>query len=471
MDEGGQIDSDTYTEVIVNSSFTLSPAGHNPECFRLFEAVEAGSIPVMVKSDLYITTTDIHPCREALKHWNDAPLLVLDNWDDLFPTMHKLLKNLGKLDSMQRDLQIWYEKYMKQRVRDFEDFMIDDTPNSEVDATTFAIKGTGTSDETTSLLIANTSISLIVSFWANAVPDSKTSLHYHEMEAAFIANLANQYLSQLVIILDSVSKEANCSHFERRILSIYAKHHTNSPHVQKLICIPHTSGQPTYLDMFRYVTHDLVTSRVAIVANADHVFDNTLRHAGLLRQNTVLTLSSHGYYTEPSGSATLVPPNIQQYYTQIIPSQLMPKPTQEKVVRNIDRCNDVPEKWNGKPFSWDAFVFERRLLQGTIFNESSYWYRKPHGYFYMNTNGAEVAALHDLLQLIQKNLPKNERSISVWNACQHIHAFHYHFARKTHNRENGSVPGPKYFADLLSETNYSLAFDANFEDPTPLEAL
>lgn len=128
MDEGGQIDSDTYTEVIVNSIFTLSPAGHNPECFRLFEAVEAGSIPVMVKSDLYITTTDIHPCREALKHWNDAPLLVLDNWDDLFPTMHKLLKYLGKLDSMQRDLQIWYEKYMKQRVRDFEDFMIEQPP-------------------------------------------------------------------------------------------------------------------------------------------------------------------------------------------------------------------------------------------------------------------------------------------------------------------------------------------------------
>ena len=114
----------SYTEVLLDSIFTLSPAGHNPECFRMFEAVEAGSIPVLVKDDLYATTYAGGACLEPLQHWRDAPILVLDSWDDLYPTVVRLLGDLEALHKMQRDLGEWYEGYMRKIVRDFEDFLM-----------------------------------------------------------------------------------------------------------------------------------------------------------------------------------------------------------------------------------------------------------------------------------------------------------------------------------------------------------
>ena len=38
---------DKYRSILLQSVLTLAPAGHNPECFRLYEALEAGSIPVV----------------------------------------------------------------------------------------------------------------------------------------------------------------------------------------------------------------------------------------------------------------------------------------------------------------------------------------------------------------------------------------------------------------------------------------
>ena len=36
-----------YRDVLLSSVFTLCPTGHSPETFRLFEAAEAGSIPIV----------------------------------------------------------------------------------------------------------------------------------------------------------------------------------------------------------------------------------------------------------------------------------------------------------------------------------------------------------------------------------------------------------------------------------------
>jgi hypothetical protein len=49
------VHSSRYVTLLATSQFTLSPTGHNPECFRLlYEAMEAGSIPVVVLDDEYI---------------------------------------------------------------------------------------------------------------------------------------------------------------------------------------------------------------------------------------------------------------------------------------------------------------------------------------------------------------------------------------------------------------------------------
>ena len=120
-----QLDTDSYIEVLLDSAFTLVPAGHNPECYRLFEAVEAGSIPVLVKNDLYSKQRSQYECTESLHHWYDAPILVLDSWNDLFPTMERLMGNLGALDEMQINLHMWYDDYMRKVVGDFEEFMVE----------------------------------------------------------------------------------------------------------------------------------------------------------------------------------------------------------------------------------------------------------------------------------------------------------------------------------------------------------
>ena len=119
-----QLDTDQYVQVLYDSTFTLTPAGHNPECYRIYEAIEAGSIPILVHDDLYITDEKQHVCVGALVHLYDAPLVVLESWKELSSTVEGLLKDTVELNAMQDRLTLWYETYMKKVVADFEDLMI-----------------------------------------------------------------------------------------------------------------------------------------------------------------------------------------------------------------------------------------------------------------------------------------------------------------------------------------------------------
>lgn len=116
-----QLNSRAYVDALSGSVFTLSPAGHNPECYRLFEAVEAGSIPVVVEGDPAAARGG--RCKDSLHHWRDAPVVRLDSWDDLFPTVERLMQDGEALDRRQMDLLVWYEERMREVVTDFEDFM------------------------------------------------------------------------------------------------------------------------------------------------------------------------------------------------------------------------------------------------------------------------------------------------------------------------------------------------------------
>ncbi|KAL3815633.1 hypothetical protein ACHAXA_000404 [Cyclostephanos tholiformis] len=125
-DQTEQLPTDEYMGVVLDSVFTLSPAGHNPECFRLFEAIMAGSIPLLTRDDLlgnsYREGLKLpHPCANALLHWYGAPIIVLDSWDDLNSTVETLLADPGRLDEIQNKLQNWYDGYMRMIVAKFED--------------------------------------------------------------------------------------------------------------------------------------------------------------------------------------------------------------------------------------------------------------------------------------------------------------------------------------------------------------
>ena len=156
-----QIHTTEYIKVLCDSVFTLVPAGHNPETYRMYEAVEAGSIPVVVRQDLYGGRAN---CKGSLHHWVNAPLLVLDSWDDLYPTIETIMRDVIKLNDMQVKLRIWYDEYMRKVVSDFEDFMIMESNTGAV-AGEIIESDTNENDETRSTTGHGLFLSAISSLW------------------------------------------------------------------------------------------------------------------------------------------------------------------------------------------------------------------------------------------------------------------------------------------------------------------
>jgi hypothetical protein len=81
---------DDYWHTLVNSTFTLNPPGSADDCFRFWEAVSAGSIPILVlrkhtrwtaaNGKVYSIT-----CPDSFQDVlaSQPPVVVLDSWDDL----------------------------------------------------------------------------------------------------------------------------------------------------------------------------------------------------------------------------------------------------------------------------------------------------------------------------------------------------------------------------------------------------
>jgi hypothetical protein len=79
-----------YIHEMTNSIFVPCPDGVNPETFRFYEALEAGCIPLIVKT-------------EKNADWfkwvsNEIPLVANDNWDDAVRVMYTLLSNPRRLE-------------------------------------------------------------------------------------------------------------------------------------------------------------------------------------------------------------------------------------------------------------------------------------------------------------------------------------------------------------------------------------
>ena len=120
--EKGYIVPGVYRQVLLNSSFTLCPQGHNPETFRIFEAIEAGSIPIVVLDEFY----QRHECSHSFKPFIDsgAPLVYLNSWTDLFRFLAEVQNEPEKLVEMQANIMAWYSLYLH-KVADTFEFALD----------------------------------------------------------------------------------------------------------------------------------------------------------------------------------------------------------------------------------------------------------------------------------------------------------------------------------------------------------
>ena len=94
------------------------------------DPVEAGSILITTRDDLVSVPDAQSPhegaagCPDALVRWSDAPMVVLDSWDELYPEVDRLMSDPAGLDDMQRRLTDWYERMMSGTVRELEDFLL-----------------------------------------------------------------------------------------------------------------------------------------------------------------------------------------------------------------------------------------------------------------------------------------------------------------------------------------------------------
>lgn len=111
-----------YLKVLTDSDLTLNPAGQNTECYRIYEALSLGSVPIVedVLTPGQCDSENNSPLRLLKEH--KAPLIYIRNWNelqDILETESKLSLEV-KVERRKRIVK-WYESFkvkMKNRFLD-----------------------------------------------------------------------------------------------------------------------------------------------------------------------------------------------------------------------------------------------------------------------------------------------------------------------------------------------------------------
>lgn len=103
------IHSISYRHILQNSVFTLAPWGNNAESLRLYEALEAGSIPIVQRGNTSDPATSLL-FLNAVNH-RPVPFPVIGDWEQVANIMQSLsLSELLRMQSM--SVQWWHETKM-----------------------------------------------------------------------------------------------------------------------------------------------------------------------------------------------------------------------------------------------------------------------------------------------------------------------------------------------------------------------
>ena len=111
--------SRTYIDDLRSSVFCINIRGTSAECFRFYESIEAGCIPLMLNQ--------YHDFNYAAQHEHQYSLLLEAEWGrkgypflwvndaaELRRVYAELLRSgpegLARLDAMQADMLVWYDK-------------------------------------------------------------------------------------------------------------------------------------------------------------------------------------------------------------------------------------------------------------------------------------------------------------------------------------------------------------------------
>ncbi len=108
---------DRYEYSLLNSDLTLSPRGMAAECYRTFEALELGSIPVvsnMVEKPCQDTRfpAGLRPPNRVFK-LHQAPVYYVNDWERDLPAIVAAWEALSDVEKAEkrREVHDWYVKF------------------------------------------------------------------------------------------------------------------------------------------------------------------------------------------------------------------------------------------------------------------------------------------------------------------------------------------------------------------------
>jgi len=271
-----------------------------------------------------------------------------------------------------------------------------------------------------------TQLTLFVSYWADH--SNEPHLHRREIEAAIAVNIANCEIGRVVVLLDSSNFLYNCSRFAQEIqlkLSLLS-----AKCASQFECLDRYEGQPSYYDIFSYAKNLGLERSIYIVANADMVFDETIGLARKLSKKVLLVLGTQGMH---SGT----PADILRSYKKLTGFGTLPS------LPNLCKRRN----------SWDAWIFHPNDIE---LNKRYFRDSQTKLLFYMNQNRAENSALNALLE--------SSKGLISHNACDFIHAWHFHGAAKTHKKGVGAVVHKRSKPSTCSSVQHCLHYTKENEE-------
>jgi len=103
-----------YSARLSNARFALVPGGNSPETIRLYDALERGAIPIMLRS----------PFVHAADALDEPPFILLNDWNELVEAYAPFADNsedtLRALDTLQEQVIKWWDVFklrQQQKVR------------------------------------------------------------------------------------------------------------------------------------------------------------------------------------------------------------------------------------------------------------------------------------------------------------------------------------------------------------------
>ena len=111
-----------YIETLRNSDLTLNPAGKNVECYRVYEAMAVGSVPVVedaaVSTSCGTDASDGHRQVLRLLKQHEAPVIYVSDWHELSAILQREQRmSHGDVVKRRIDVVRWYRTF-RRKMRD-----------------------------------------------------------------------------------------------------------------------------------------------------------------------------------------------------------------------------------------------------------------------------------------------------------------------------------------------------------------